>query len=77
MELRKYIDVAGKPGANHLFYANQQGVEYVDCSSVPLNYGEQLVYDVVNRTETAMPQAHCFLASELALRAQALALQSV
>jgi len=26
--------------------------------------------DVRNRTETAMPQAHCFLASELAIRAQ-------
>jgi len=26
---------------------------------------------VLNRTETAMPQAHCFLATELALRAQA------
>ena len=33
-------------------------------------YGEQLVYDVVNRTETAMTQEHCFLATELALKAQ-------
>ena len=35
-----------------------------------LPYGEQLVSDVVNRTETAMPQAHCFLATELVLKAQ-------
>jgi hypothetical protein len=28
------------------------------------------VNDVVNRTETAMPQAHCFLATELVLKAQ-------
>ena len=35
-----------------------------------LPYGEQLVADVVNRTETAMPQAHCFLATELVLKAQ-------
>jgi hypothetical protein len=42
----------------------------VDCTKVPLPYGEQLVNDVVNRTETAMPQAHCFLATELMLRAQ-------
>jgi hypothetical protein len=33
-------------------------------------YGEQLVNDVVNRTETAMTQEHCFLATELALKAQ-------
>jgi len=26
-----------------------------------LPYGAQLVSDVLNRTETAMPQAHCFL----------------
>jgi hypothetical protein len=37
---------------------------------VPLPYGQQLVDDVVNRTETAMPQAHCFLATELMLEAQ-------
>jgi hypothetical protein len=30
-----------------------------------------LIDDIINRTETAMPQAHCFLASELALTAQA------
>jgi hypothetical protein len=33
-------------------------------------YGEQLVNDIVNRTETAMTQEHCFLATELALKAQ-------
>ena len=33
----------------------------------------RFIDDIVNRTETAMPQAHCFLASELALRAQAVA----
>ncbi len=33
----------------------------------------RLVSDVLNRTETAMPQAHCFLASELALKAEAMA----
>jgi len=28
------------------------------------------VDDVLNRTETAMPQAHCLLAMELAIRAE-------
>ena len=31
----------------------------------------QLIADVLNRTETAMPQARCFNAMELALTAQA------
>lgn len=36
-------------------------------------YGEQLVSDVVNGTETAMTQDHCFLATEVALKAQNIA----
>ena len=71
IEIRKNIDIAGRPGASHLFLVDQQGTRYIDCSQVPLPYGTQLVADVLNRTETAMPQAHCFLASELMLKAQA------
>ena len=73
IELRKYIDIAGRKGANHLFLVNNKETTYYDCSNVYLPYGEQLVSDVVNRTETAMPQAHCFLATELALTAQKIA----
>lgn len=71
IELRKYCDIAGRPGSDHLFLVDHRGVHYVDCRDVDLPYGRQLLADIVNRTETAMPQAHCFLASELALRAQA------
>jgi hypothetical protein len=49
---------------------NNKETIYLDCSSEPLPYGRQLVDDVLNRTETAMTQAHCFLAMELALKAQ-------
>jgi hypothetical protein len=45
----------------------------VDCSGVALSYGRQLLSDIRQRTETAMPQARCFKAMELALKAQALA----
>jgi hypothetical protein len=50
---------------------DQKETRYIDSSQTPLPYGEQLVADVLNRTETAMPQAHCFLATELILQAQA------
>ena len=70
IEIRKNIDIAGRPGANHLFVVNGKETQYIDCSNVALPYGEQLVNDVVNRTETAMTQEHCFLAMELALKAQ-------
>ncbi|MBN1286938.1 MAG: Gfo/Idh/MocA family oxidoreductase [Anaerolineae bacterium] len=71
IELRKYIDVAGRPGGDHLFLVNQEGVQHIDCSSVELPYGRQLIDDILNRTETALPQTHAFLAMELALTAQA------
>jgi predicted dehydrogenase len=71
IEIRKNVDIGGRPGANHLFIVDQKDTRYIDCQNVPLPYGEQLVSDVVNRTETAMPQAHCFLATELMLKAEA------
>lgn len=71
IELRKYCDLAGRPGENHLFLVDQKGTHYVDCQAVDLPYGQQFVSDILNRTETAMSQAHCFLASELALHAEA------
>lgn len=70
IEIRKNIDIAGRDGANHLFVVNGKDTQYIDCSNVNLPYGEQLVNDVLNRTETAMTQEHCFLATELALKAQ-------
>jgi predicted dehydrogenase len=73
IECRKYIDIAGRPGGNHLFLVNQNETKYFDCSNVYMPYGEQLVSDVVNRTEAAMSQDHCFLATELALTAQKIA----
>jgi predicted dehydrogenase len=71
IEIRKNIDIAGRDGGNHLFLVDQKETRYLDCTDVALPYGTRLVDDVLNRTETAMPQAHCFLATELALRAQA------
>ena len=73
IELRKYVDPAGQPGADHLLVVDRKGVHRIDCSAVELPYGRQLVQDILQRTETAMPQARCFKAIELALRAQALA----
>ncbi|GAA4443930.1 Gfo/Idh/MocA family oxidoreductase [Pontibacter saemangeumensis] len=70
IEIRKNIDIAGRDGGNHLFLTDQKETKYIDCSEVALPYGEQLVNDVLNRTETAMTQEHCFLATELALKAQ-------
>jgi len=73
IELRKYIDIGGRAGTDHLFLVDAKGTHRIDCSSVDMPYGRQLIADVLNRTETAMPQARCYKAMELALTAQQLA----
>jgi predicted dehydrogenase len=70
IEIRKNTDIGGREGGSHLFLVDNKETRYIDCSQVDLPYGEQLVNDIVNRTETAMTQDHCFLATELALKAQ-------
>jgi predicted dehydrogenase len=70
IELRKYCDIAGRPGAEHLLIVDRDGARYVDCSEKPLPFGPQLLADIRNRTETAIPQARSFLATRLAIQAQ-------
>jgi hypothetical protein len=70
IELRKTLDIAGRPGDNHLFLVDRRGMHYIDCAEYPLPYGKQLIDDVLNRTQTANVQARWFLACELALIAQ-------
>ncbi|MEZ4668291.1 MAG: Gfo/Idh/MocA family oxidoreductase [Anaerolineae bacterium] len=70
IELRKNADIAGREGPNHLFIVDGEGMRHVDCNDVAYPFGVQFIQDVLNRTETAMTQAHAFLASELALRAE-------
>ena len=70
IEIRKNVDIAGRPGESHLFIVDQKETRYIDCANVDLPYGRLLVDDVLHRTETAMPQAHCYLATELVLKAQ-------
>jgi predicted dehydrogenase len=71
IEVRKNIDIAtSHEGGNHLYLVNQKETQHIDCNKEPLLFGEKLVDDIVNRTETAMSQEHCFLAMELALKAE-------
>ena len=70
IEIRKNCDLTISPSGSHLYLVDGRGTERIDCGQVELPYGRQLIADVLHRTETAMTQEHCFLASELALRAQ-------
>ena len=73
LEVRKYVDIAGAPGTDHLFLVDGEGTRRIDCRDAPLPYYEALVRDVRERTGTAMSQGHCFKVMELALQAQAAA----
>ena len=68
-------DVGGREGTDHLFLVDNHDTRHVDCSDAPLPYYERLIADVFARTESAMPQAHCFKVCELALQAQAQAVR--
>jgi len=70
IEVRKNTDIAVHKGSNHLYLVTQKDTTYIDCNNNELPYGRQLVDDVINRTETAIKQDLCFLATELALKAQ-------
>ncbi len=73
IEVRKYIDVEGRAGTDHLLLSNHEGTQYVHCEHEPLEFFSRLVHDVLARTETAMTQRHTFLVSQLALDADQLA----
>ena len=70
IELRKYTDIAGRKGGNHLFIADRKQVRYIDCNEVVLPFGPQFVSDIVNRTHVAQDQEQALLATELVLKAQ-------
>ncbi|MBC7687124.1 MAG: Gfo/Idh/MocA family oxidoreductase [Aquabacterium sp.] len=71
IEVRKNTDIAsGHTGGNHLYLVDKKEARHIDCNNEALPFGKLFVDDVINRSETAMPQAHCFLTMELALKAQ-------
>lgn len=72
IEIRNNVDISGRDGENHIFLVDD-GMQYIDSAGTEITYGKQLIDDILNRTETAMPQAHVFLAQELALKAEAIA----
>jgi predicted dehydrogenase len=71
IELRKYLDIEGRPGTDHLFLADRRGTRHIDCSREPLTYFRRFLDDVRDRTETAVPQEHVLTVCRLALEAQA------
>jgi predicted dehydrogenase len=70
LEVRKYIDIGGRKGGDHLVLVNQKGIEYINCEGMVCPFGRDLLTDIRQRSSTAMPQEHVFLTSEIAIRAE-------
>jgi predicted dehydrogenase len=71
IELRKYVDIAGRPGTDHVFLVDKTGTRHIDASREPLTYFRNLIADIGARSETAAPQRHTLTVCRLALEAQA------
>jgi predicted dehydrogenase len=76
IELRKYLDVARDKSGDHVYLVDGKGERHIAAhGTVGFPFFGQLVLDCLNRTENAMTQEHAFLAIELALQAQASAIE--
>ena len=68
--MRKYIDVAGRPGADHVFLVDGSGSRHIDASTEALTYFARFQADVRARSQTAMPRGHALRVTRLAIEAQ-------
>jgi predicted dehydrogenase len=71
IDRRRIFDPASGKGLGDLFMANDAGEVGFDITGkVGAPFFNDLALDVLNRTENAMTQEHCFKAAELAVKAQ-------
>lgn len=73
IELRKFIDIAGRPNGEHLFLVDGKGTNYIDCANEPLSFFEDLKTDILDGTCTAFPPGHVLEVSRISIKAQAAA----
>lgn len=74
LELRKYVDLARDSVGDHVFVVDADGERHFPVhGQVGFPFFGQLIRDCLDRTETAMTQAHIFRAVALAIEAQAAA----
>lgn len=71
IELRKYIDIGRDAEGDQVYLANQEGEYHIPVhGKVGYPFFGELILDCLNRTETAMTQAHTLKAAELSVIAQ-------
>jgi predicted dehydrogenase len=73
LELRKNLDIEGRPGGDHMFVTNRERTRYQNCSSLPVTYYRDFLDDVAHRTGRMAEAGRVFSVCRLALRCQATA----
>lgn len=67
LELRKNLDIAGRPGGSHMFVANKHTAYHRDCSGLPVTYYSDFLDAVRGRR---VDNARAFVVSRMALTCQ-------
>lgn len=75
IEVRKYMDIGGHDGTDHVFLVNGDTCERLDARAAGTPYFERLRHDIENRSDTACPQHHTFTVMRLAIEAQTMAVR--
>jgi predicted dehydrogenase len=75
LELRKNLDLEGRPGSDHMFVSSRKQTRYQDCGTLPVMYYRDFLDDVRDRSGRTMENGQLFAACRLALRCQATAIR--
>lgn len=70
LELRKNLDIEGRPGGDHMFVANRERQYHRSCADFPVTYYRDFLSDVRERTARVMENGRVFAACRMALRCQ-------
>lgn len=71
LELRKNLDIEGRDGTDHMFVASRTGTRHVACDQRPVTYFHDFLAAVRTRDAAALSPDTVFIATAMALRAQA------
>ncbi len=75
IEVRKYIDITIEPQESEVLYlVDHEGEKRISCrGKIGFPFFGKMILDLVNGTDHAMTQEHCFKAAELSMKAQVVA----
>jgi predicted dehydrogenase len=70
LEARKYVDINGKPGTDHLILVDGNGIQHIDCTTSRPTFFADLLADLRTGEHTALPPDRTATVTRIALRAQ-------